>query len=304
MTVNQDLIEVDPELSCPLEREARFTVRTINPSDFDFIIDLAATEGIKYAKQDLSRILDYEPDGCFIAVKGEKRLGIVSTIVFGKVGWIGNLFVAKAARRRGAGTKLVKEALGYMQSKGVEFPKLYCFPHNIRFYRRLGFVTELNIQVFGGTGRAAPFTNVEELREGTLNELIALDERLFGANRRKMLCRLHKEFREYCFGAYVNKRLVGYVMASGSGGEYELGPWVCEPQYQNEFAEDLLKAEIARLEGEYFELSSPMHNVVAERILESTGLEKKRVAVRMGYGREVSIGKIEGILGIGGLDRG
>jgi len=38
-------------------------IRTINASDFDFIIELTAAENVRYTKKDLSRILDYEPEG-------------------------------------------------------------------------------------------------------------------------------------------------------------------------------------------------------------------------------------------------
>ena len=278
-------------------------IRTINASDFDFIIELTAAENVRYTKKDLSRIIDYEPEGCFIALDGERRLGVVTTIVFGRVGWIGNVFVAKSSRRLGAGSKLVREALQYVRRKGVEYAKLYCFPHRIAFYRRLGFVAELNVQIVGGVGRALSFSRVEELPEDSFDELVALDGRMFGADRSRMLRRLHQEFREYCFGAYADDELVGYVMACGSGSDYELGPWVCEPHYQDVFAEELLRAEMNRLDGKSFELSSPMHNPSVEIILEKYDFKQEGVAVRMGHGR-AHIEKAEGILGIAGLDRG
>lgn len=279
-------------------------IRKIDPSDFDFIIELTAAENVRYEKKDLSRILDYEPEGCFIALDGERRLGVVTTIVYGRVGWMGNVFVAKSSRRHGAGSKLVREALQYMRRRGVGFPKLYCFPHRLAFYRRLGFVAELlHVQIVGGVGRGLSPSRIEEVSEDSLDELVDLDGRMFGADRSRMLRRIYQEFREYCFGAYVDDGLVGYVMASGSGDEYELGPWVCEPHYQEVFAEDLLRAEMNRLEGKKFELSVPMHNPSVERILEKYDFEQKGVAIRMGHGR-AHVEKAEGILGIAGLDRG
>ena len=278
-------------------------IRTISTSDFNFIIELAASENVRYTKADLTSIMEYEPDGCFIALDGERRLGIVSTVVLGKIGWIGNVFVERSARRRGAGSKLVREALRYIQDKGGESPKLYCFPHRIAFYKRLGFSTETNIQVFGEIGRKTSFSNVKELNQDSLDELITLDESFFGANRSKILCRLLQEFEEYCFGTYIDGKLVGYIMASGSGDEYELGPWVCEPKYQDRLAEDLLRVAINKLDGKNFELSSPMHNTVCEAILQKFNFKSKGVAVRMGLGRS-SLGRIEGVLGTAGLDKG
>jgi hypothetical protein len=47
-----------------------------------------------------------------------------------------------------------------------------------------------------------------------------------------------------------------------------------------------------------------MHNTLVERVLKKYDLQQKGIAIRMGYGKRVPIGNIEGILGIGGLDRG
>jgi GNAT superfamily N-acetyltransferase len=279
-------------------------IRTIEESDFSFITEIAKVEGIRYTEQDLNRILSFEPEGCFIAVEGERRLGIVTTIVFGKIGWIGNVFVAEQARRHGAGTRLVKEAIRYLQSRGTESSNLYCFPNRVTFYRRLGFRVEGQVRISGGKGRRIPYRDVGATGNDSMNELLVFDERFFGADRSKVLSRLREEFEEYCFTAYSGDRLVGYIMASGSENEYEIGPWVVEPKYQGRVAEELLKAEMNALDGKSFELATPAHILVSERILGDLGLHEKGFAVRMGYGGMATVGAVEGILGIGGLDRG
>jgi len=278
-------------------------IRTIKPSDFNFIIGLAALENIKYSKKDLKRIIDFEPEGCFIAVDGEQRLGIVTTITYGTVGWIGNLLVEKSTRRCGTGTKLVKEALEYMQKKGVKIPKLYCFPKRILFYRRLGFKTEINVQVMVGKGKKIAFSEVKKLSENTLHEMLLLDKKIFGADRSQLLCKLHQEFPKNCFAAYHKKKLVGYIMANGSEDEYELGPWVCLPEYQNRYAEQLLRAGINSLDTKIIDLSTPLNNKMIEEVLVNYSFKKQGIAVRMGC-RESSLGNLESVLGIAGLDKG
>ncbi|MDX1702082.1 MAG: GNAT family N-acetyltransferase, partial [Melioribacteraceae bacterium] len=235
-------------------------IRTINPSDFNFIIGLASLENIKYSKKDLKRIIDFEPEGCFIALDGLQRLGIVTTITYGNVGWIGNLLVEKSTRRRGTGTKLVKEALEYMQKKDVKIPKLYCFPNRVAFYRRLGFKPEINVQVMIGKGRKTAFSEVNKLSEDKLDEIFLLDKKIFGADRSRLLYKLHQEFPRNCFTAYHKKKLVGYIMANGSEDEYELGPWVCLPKYQNTYGEQLLRAGINSLDKKIIDLSTPLNN--------------------------------------------
>jgi predicted GNAT family N-acyltransferase len=277
-------------------------IRTIKPLDFNFIIGLAALENIKYSKKDLRRIINFEPEGCFIALDGEQRLGIVTTITYGNVGWIGNLLVERSTRRRGTGTKLVKEALEYMQKKDVKIPKLYCFPSRVSFYRKLGFKTEINVQVMVGKGRKTSFSEVYKLSEDTLNEILPLDKKIFGADRSNILHKLHQEFPKNCFTAYHKKKLVGYIMANGSEDEYELGPWVCLPKYQDKYGEQLLKAGINSLDKKIIDLSTPLNNKMKE-ILVNYGFKKQGIAVRMGC-KDSSLGNIEGVLGIAGLDKG
>ena len=277
-------------------------IRTIKPLDFNFIIGLAALENIKYSKKDLKRIIDFEPEGCFIALDGEQRLGIVTTITYGNVGWIGNLLVERSTRRRGTGTKLVKEALEYMQKKDVKIPKLYCFLNRVAFYRKLGFKTEINVQVMVGKGRKTSFSEVNKLPEETLDEILLLDKKIFGADRSRLLHKLHQEFPKNCFTAYHKKKLVGYIMANGSEDEYELGPCVCLPKYQSRYGEQLLKAGINSLDKKIIDLSIPLNNKIKE-ILVNYGFKKQRIAVRMGC-KDSSLGNIEGILGIAGLDKG
>ena len=278
-------------------------IRTIKPLDFNFIIGLAALEDIRYSEKDLKRIVDFEPEGCFIALDGKQRLGIVTTITYGNVGWIGNLLVEKSTRRRGTGTKLVKEALEYMQKKDVKVPKLYCFPKRIPFYRRLGFKTEINVQVMVGKGKKNPFSEVKQLSENALHAMLLLDKKIFGADRSRLLCRLHQEFPKNCFAAYYKKKLVGYIMANGSEDEYELGPWVCLPKYQNRYAKQLLRAGINSLDTKKIDLSTPLNNIMIENILVNYSFKKQGIAVRMGC-RDSSLGNIESVLGIAGLDKG
>ncbi|WP_455368798.1 GNAT family N-acetyltransferase [[Eubacterium] cellulosolvens] len=278
-------------------------IRNIKPLDFNFIIGLAASENIKYSKKDLKRIIDFEPEGCFIALDDEQRLGIVTTITYSNVGWIGNLLVEKSTRRRGTGTKLVKEALEYMQKKDVKIPKLYCFPNRVAFYRRLGFKNEINVQVMVGKGRKITFSEAKKLSEDLLHEILHLDKKIFGADRSRLLCRLYQEFPKNCFAAHYREKLVGYIMANGSEDEYELGPWVCLPKYQNKYAEQLLRAGINSLDKKIIDLSTPLNNKMTEEILVNYGFKKQEIAVRMGC-RNPSLGNIEGVLGIAGLDKG
>jgi hypothetical protein len=190
-----------------------------------------------------------------------------------------------------------------MQKKDVKIPKLYCFPNRVAFYRRLGFKTEINVQVMVGKGRKISFSEVNKLSEDTLNEILLLDKKIFGADRSRLLCRLYKEFPKNCFTAYHKKKLVGYIMAHGSEDEYELGPWVCLPKYQNRYSEQLLRAGVNSLDKKIIDLSTPLNSKIIEENLVNYDFKKQGIAVRMGC-KDYSLGNIEGVLGIAGLDKG
>jgi hypothetical protein len=92
-------------------------------------------------------------------------------------------------------------------------------------------------------------------------------------------------------------------MAHGSEDEYELGPWVCLPKYQNRYGEQLIRAGINSLDKKIIDLSTPQYNKKMEEILVNYGFKKQGIAVRMGC-RHPSLGNIDGVLGIAGLDKG
>ena len=91
------------------------------------------------AIEDFEFLTSLEPDGCFVAFQGSIRVGIATSISFGKVGWFGNLIVKEEHQNKGVGSFLVKHAVNYLQSKGVKRIGLYAYPHLAGFYSGLGF---------------------------------------------------------------------------------------------------------------------------------------------------------------------
>lgn len=81
-----------------------------------------------------------EPDGFLIAKKNEEILGYI--IASSQEGEIISIAVKKAARNLGVGSILLKEAINYLFSKGMNEVKLHVRVSNkgaIEFYKRNGF---------------------------------------------------------------------------------------------------------------------------------------------------------------------
>jgi len=60
--------------------------------------------------EDLRRMLDYEPNGCFVAEVNEELVGHVFTVDYGQLGWIGLLIVKPEYRRMEVGRLLMEKA--------------------------------------------------------------------------------------------------------------------------------------------------------------------------------------------------
>ncbi len=99
------------------------------------------------ADEDFQFMLNLEPEGCFVAFDGRERVGIATSISFGKVGWFGNLIVKEKYRNKGVGSLLVKHSINYLQAKGVKTIGLYAYPNLIGFYGKLGFKVDEDFSV-------------------------------------------------------------------------------------------------------------------------------------------------------------
>jgi ribosomal protein S18 acetylase RimI-like enzyme len=76
--------------------------RRMEKGDLDLALHLV--EGWGNNRDDLERLLEYEPEGCFIAEAGGEALGMVSTTSYGSLAWIGSFIVEPRARGKGIGT--------------------------------------------------------------------------------------------------------------------------------------------------------------------------------------------------------
>lgn len=79
------------------------SIRRMISDDLGFALHLVEVEVESWgdSREDLERLLAYEPEGCFIAEEGGEPAGMVTTTSYGKLGWIGCLIVG--SEKRGIG---------------------------------------------------------------------------------------------------------------------------------------------------------------------------------------------------------
>jgi GNAT superfamily N-acetyltransferase len=254
--------------------------------DLDFAVRLTDTMNWQLTEEDFEFMLQLEPEGCFTLTEDNKRIGLLTTISFDGMGWIGNVIVDEKHRRKGAGPILVEHAVDYLIKKRVNTVGLYAYLNAVNFYRRLGFTYDSDFIVLHGKGSLSKIevtTNIRMAEKKDLHEIIAHDGSCMGVSRGKLLEPILLNTDNSCYLMTRDGGIVGYVSAKVYKGLAELGPLVCG-KGDSEVAVDLLKAIIGRLES--FELSAclPKKETTVVGFLTDSGFRESFRVARMFFG--------------------
>lgn len=252
-------------------------------SDFEFAVRTTDQMGWGLTEQDFEFMVELEPEGCFVLFEDMERIGIATSVSFGKVGWFGNLIVNESKRNKGAGSLLVNHALKYLTGKGVETVGLYAYMERVPFYKRLGFESDSEFIVMRGKSFCSPVAASARLAEKQdIDEIISYDQFCFGASRRKLLTPILTDPDNLCYVS-GEKKILGYALAKVYRGAAELGPVVCERGH-TEIAVDLLKATLNRLEGLVVSMFVPKRQSAILSFLIDSGFRQTFKVERMFYG--------------------
>jgi hypothetical protein len=215
--------------------------------DFDFSVRITDTMNWKLVKEDFAFMTKLEPEGCFVLLHDKERIGIVTTINFGKVSWLGNLIVDEDHRKTGAGTMLAKEAIRYLTSRKAETVGLYSYLNAITFYKKLKFQYDSEFIVLRGKAKPSRFsTSCRKAEKEEFHEIIDFDKAFFGTSREKLLKQILENDGTSCHVHAEDGRIQGYAVAKPYGSAAELGPLVCLPN-RSKVAVSLLKAVLGDL---------------------------------------------------------
>jgi len=279
------------------------SIRVFKDADIGFAHEMVTAEQWNDRKEDIKRMLDYEQEGCFIAETNDERVGHVFSVGYGKLGWIGLLIVRAEYRRDGVGTMLMKKAIEYLLSRGVETAKLEAVPEITDLYRKMGFVEKCDSLRFVGKSRktiSAQDGRIPSMKNKMLADIARLDSQYFGADRSKVVSRLFQKYPEYCFVSRSGSTIDGYVMCRKADAGYKLGPLVCDPTNPR-MAKKLLVICMSTLEqdkGVYIGVPAP--NKAAIKVLMELGFEQYSKIIRMRRGKETANDDVRGASAIGG----
>jgi N-acetylglutamate synthase-like GNAT family acetyltransferase len=261
-----------------------FHVKNMSLEDLEFAVRITDTMGWNLVKNDFKFIMHLEPDGCLVLLSDSEKIGIATTISFGKIGWVGNVIVSENHRRQGAGSFLVKHCVKYLKTKNVETVGLYAYIDKIPFYERLGFEYNTEFTFLKGKGFSSPLrAGLKEITKEDINEVIDHDHSCFGALRRKLLEPIFLDPKNLCYMSIEDGRILGYAAAKVYQEMAEIGPLVCR-KGRSDIAVNLLRAILDRLNGFEVSMCVPRkEHAILNILMEAKFRENFRVA-RMFFG--------------------
>jgi GNAT superfamily N-acetyltransferase len=278
-------------------------IREMTAGDVDFCLEMFGITGWGNTAEDVLRMISYEPGGCLVASMDGEDVGIVGSIRYGDVGYMGNLIVRPEHRGKGIGATLMEEAMEHLLSEGVESIRLDAVPKAVPLYERIGFRSESLSLRFTGLATETGSSRCARMMESDLPDVLGLDLRCFGAPRGRVLRRVHADFPRLCFVARECSRLVGFIMAKEGEGRTRIGPWICEPD-EPEIAEKLLRRFMDEVAGNRMWAGVPEGNLGSIEILERSGFASGPSSIHMCHGECGEAGIVEGIFSVGGPDKG
>ena len=277
--------------------------RVMQKSDLDFFMQLMDMVGWGMTLIDFDRIIRFSPEGGFIASSNEKDLGMVVTVNYGDIAWIGDLVVVPESRGKGIGAMLMQYAIDYLVSTGTKSIRLDGVQPAIPLYHRLGFKDEYWSLRYVGKAKRHSEIICQPMMKEDMEEVAALDLSVFKAPRRYIIEYFHELYPELCFTARDGKKLVGYIMAKEGKDQVKIGPWIAKKGYSIE-AEQLLHAVMNKRIEEVLWLGVPEPNESCISILERNGFKRLPSSMRMCYGETIVVEEVEEVYGLGGPDKG
>ncbi|MEM3696718.1 MAG: GNAT family N-acetyltransferase [Candidatus Bathyarchaeia archaeon] len=255
----------------------------MSKEDLDFAIRLTDTKNWGLTEEDFLFMMKLEPNGCFTLWENSERAGIVTSINYGRIGWLGNLIVEEKHRRKGAASLLVKQVINCLMSKGAETVGLYSYIDAVTFYRRLGFQRDEEFTVMEGKAskseiKASEIKKAKEKDE--LQKIIEYDNSCLNISRKKLLETIFYQPKNLCYFSIEKGEVCGYVMAKVYEGFAEVGPLICNRE-NHEVALNLIKTVLNKVEGSFVTLCLPKKELTLRKAFNQLGIRESFDVTRM-----------------------
>jgi len=268
-------------------------IRAMSKADIKFAVGLTEAENWGNQVADFERLIKIDTQGCFVGYEKEHPIGIITTVDFGQLGFLGNLIVKKEFRGRGYGRCLMQHGFDYLKSKKLKAIELDGDFPAVRLYRKLGFKDKyLSFRLLRNPGGNSP---IEKSRTSVpAGQVAEFDEKATGLHRSDFLADyagLHQEH------LYTIKRpgVVAYgIVKVADRGFSTLGPLIADEPTD---AETIISTITRNYNALLLGIGVPENNPQAVEILLNYGFYYEVPSLRMYYGERIDYeNKICGII--------
>ena len=283
-------------------------LRTMLQADIAAGMRLKEIAGWNQTAEDWTRFLEASPEGCFVVEADGAVRGTAATITYeDKFAWVGMVLVDPEYRSRGIGTRLLDEAIAYLDERKIRSIKLDATPQGKPLYEKLGFVSEYEIErwTFKRNADRAGNKTTASLPEGLPAELLEsickTDALCFGADRSALLRSMNRNAPEMTIGIWSAGRLDGYAFARKGSFADHLGPWIARDAGT---AAQMLETFLGDSARETLIVDHRKANPFTEELLRAGGFSYSRLLTRMYRGKNDFPGTPEYICAIMGPEFG
>jgi GNAT superfamily N-acetyltransferase len=232
----------------------------------------------------------------FVTVVDDRAVGIASLHDYGMCGYVAQVGVDPAFRRRGIARRMTEALVAAADARGYAWLELDATPMGAPLYRQLGFADFAETIVYEGPTYGATSTGVEQAGPEHAVEISDFDWSAFGADRAATIGALFADPTVRIFVARENGVIVGYAAAR----EDRIAPWIAKTQ---EDALRLLDATRAALAPMTAAAYVPSDNSAARAALELRGFSDSARLAHMVRGRR-SVARRDWIYGRVSLGEG
>ena len=256
-------------------------LRVMTEQDIPGGVRLNTVVGWNQTEADWERFLAASRNGCFAMDDKGKIVGTAATFPFeSRFAWISMVLVDPDYRNQGIGTSLLRRAIEYLDDTGIPTLKLDATPAGKPLYKKLGFVTEYEIDrwvlkrtVTDKSTQQSVVTTPEKL-----SEVLEFDRVTFGADRSALLRSLNERAPDLTSIALQNGRLTGYVFGRRGLFADHLGPWMAQ---DGESSRALLEKFLRRSSRDTIIIDAFRSNRIACELLREHGFSTVRLLTRM-----------------------
>jgi GNAT superfamily N-acetyltransferase len=166
-------------------------------------------------RSDLETYLAAQPDGWFVVVDGDEIVAVGGALAYGSFCWLGLVATDPARQREGLATKISAHLIDWAHELSCATIALDASRAGRAVYERLGSrvvgeTVELSLPCPppGEKPSSAVCRRVEDV-----DRLVALDRRIFGGDRARLLRALRHEDAARCYVAMTGDAPAGYLFA-------------------------------------------------------------------------------------------